>query len=156
MEVRHTFGLPLSAGHPQLQEPRATTAHTLLLGCAAKMPCLYLNSSSALGSQSSPSPSDHAHQDPGPKESQPCWWISWGLWGWRHYPAAHRQDALRATFTWTGLHEHSAHGSAKTTREAQVTLFFWWLSTYATQLVSPQKKALLVFSSLLQGLSVLG
>lgn len=58
-----------SAGHPQLPEPQDTTVHTLLLGWTAKMPPLSLNSSHALGFQSSPAPSDHAHQDPKPEES---------------------------------------------------------------------------------------
>lgn len=62
VEVRHAFGLPPSAGHPQPPEPWATTGHKLPLGCAAKMPCLYLNPSSVLGSQSSPSSSDHAQK----------------------------------------------------------------------------------------------
>lgn len=44
-----TLVLPLSAGHPRLPKPRATTAHMLLQRCAAKMPGLNLNLSSALG-----------------------------------------------------------------------------------------------------------
>lgn len=72
--------------------------HPILLGCTAKMPPLSLNSSHALGFQSSPAPFDHAHQDPKPEESQRCWQIC-KLWAQRHDPASHVWDILGASFT---------------------------------------------------------
>jgi len=63
-EVEAHSGLPLLCCHSQTPESWATTAHTLLLQCAAKMPCLYQNSPSALSSQSSPSPPDHPQKVP--------------------------------------------------------------------------------------------